>query len=127
MKRAMVTMFVALATLGGTVLAQSAAPAPTYSDPVVQRRADQRAANAAYDKGVKAARAERDKKVSATVDAAVAEAKANGKDPLVARRDARARAMRETKPEFDAQVKALAAERRAALDAAAKNAKPATK
>lgn len=86
-------------------------------------RAQQRAANDAYAKGLLAAYQDRQKKVAAAVETAVNEAKAAGKDPLVAKRDADAKATKATQAEYDAQLKTLAADRKAALAAAEKTGK----
>ncbi len=110
-------IFVALlAALGGPALAQgTAAPAAKSSDATVQMRDERRAANEAFNKGRDAAQAERNAKVRAAVDDAMKDPGAKGKDPLVVQREARSRAMKQTKPEFDARIKQLTAERRAAF------------
>lgn len=90
------------------------------SDPVVQMREAQRQANATYSAKLLEAYAERHKKIEAAVVAAVKDADAAGKDPLVAKRDAHAKATKATEAEYEAKLKQLKAEHRAALDAAKK-------
>ena len=85
-------------------------------------RAEVRAANKRYDEAVSASQKARMTKVNAAVAAAEQQAKTQGKDPLVARRDAKAKAMAATKAEFDAIEKPAAAERNAAQAAARKKA-----
>jgi len=112
-----------LAVAATAATAQS--PAPASTDPIVQMRAEQRAANDAYAKGLVEAHKERDAKVAAAVEAAVNDAAAKNKDPLVAKRDAEAKAKKATEAEYEAKVKKLKAEHKAAMDAAAKKGKPA--
>jgi len=57
--------------------------------------------------------------VTAAVEAAVKDADAKGKDPLVAKRDAAAKATKATQAGYDANLKKLKADHKAALDAAA--------
>ena len=90
----------------------------------MQMREEQRAANATYATKVLEAYNERQAKVSAAVEAAVKDADAKGKDPLVANRDAHAKAMKATEAEYEAKLKKLKAERDAALAAAKKRAYP---
>ncbi len=122
-------LFVALlAALSGPVLAQgTAAPAGKSSDATVQMRDERRAADDVYKKGKAAAQAERDAKVKAAVDDALKDPSAKGKDPLVVQREAKSRAMKQTKPEYDAKIKKLSAERKAANAAAEKKYKSAGK
>lgn len=117
---------VLFAVLSGSAFAQTAAaPAAVSNDPIVQLRADQRAANTAYAVGLIENYKARDAKVSAAVEAAVKDADAKGKDPLVAKRDATAKATKATQAEYDANLKKLKADQTAALDAAAKKNKAA--
>lgn len=60
--------------------------------------------------------------MKAAVDQAEADAKAQGKDPLVAKRDAKKKATEAAKPEYDAVVKVARQERDAAVAAAKKQA-----
>lgn len=127
-KKLLSTIAIAL-VLGhaGTTLAQSTAPTTTSKDPVVQLREAQRTANAAYVSALLIAYDERHKKKSAAVEAAMKDADARGKDPLVAKRDADAKAQKDTQAGYDAALKKAADERRAALDAADKKFKAAGK
>jgi len=83
-------------------------------------RAERRAAGDAFKKGKAAAQAERTAKVKAAVDTAMKDPGAKGKDPLIVQRDAKNKAMKQTKPEYDARIKQLSAERKAANEAAEK-------
>jgi hypothetical protein len=121
MNKLHVTLIALAAALAAPAFAQ--APATTSNDPIVQMRAQQRAANDAYAKGLIAAYQDRQKKVGAAVESAVNEANAAGKDPLVAKRDADAKATKATQAEYDAQLKKLAEDRKAALAAAEKTGK----
>lgn len=124
MKKLHVTLIVLAAALAAPTFAQTpAAPATASSDPIVQMRAQQRAANEAYAKGLIAAYQDRQKKVGSAVETAVNEATAAGKDPLVAKRDAHAKATKATQAEYDAQLKKLADERKTAMAAAEKTGK----
>jgi anti-sigma-K factor RskA len=115
-----------LVALSAPAFAQTAAaPAAASGDPIVQMRADQRAANAAYATGLIEAYKARSAKVAAAVEAAVKDADAKGKDPLVAKRDAEAKATKATQAEYDANLKKLKADHKAALDAAAQKGKSA--
>ena len=117
-----------LAALSGPALAQgTAAPSAKSSDATVQMRAERRVANEAFNKGKDAAQAERDAKVKAAVDAALKDPSAKGKDPLVVQREAKAKAMKQAKPEYDAKIKQLSAERKAAFATAEKKYKSAGK
>jgi len=112
---------VILAALSGPVLAQgTAAPAAKSSDSVVQMRAERRAADDTFKKGKAAAQAERNAKVKAAVEAAQKDPANKGKDPMVVQRDAKSKTMKETKADYDAKIKALSAERKAAYSAAGK-------
>jgi hypothetical protein len=114
--------------LSAGALAQTASPAaPVSNDPIVQLRADQRAANAVYAAALIKAYAERGKKIQAAVESAVNNATENGKDPLVAKRDADAKARKATQADYDAALKKAADERKAALAAAQKKSKVAVK
>jgi hypothetical protein len=120
------TLFAVLCGIAG---AQTAAggTAPTKAqaastDPIVEARAEERAARKTYNEKVAAAKKARDGKVNAAVDQAMAEAKAQGKDPLVAKRDAKKKATEAAKPDYDAAVKAAKQERDTAVAAARKQA-----
>jgi hypothetical protein len=117
----LVTIVALAAALAAPAFAQT--PATASTDPIVQMRAQQRAAYDAYAKGLIAAYQDRQKKVGAAVESAVNDASAAGKDPLVAKRDAEAKANKATQAEYDAQLKKLSAERKAALAAAEKTGK----
>jgi hypothetical protein len=119
------TSLAVLAAIGTSAYAQAQAPAST--DPIVQMRMEEREANAKYAAGLLQAYSERQSKVSAAVEAAVKDADAKGKDPLVAKRDAHAKAMKATEADYEAKLKSLKAERDAALAAAKKKASPAKK
>lgn len=121
------TLAILLAALSGPALAQTATPTAAAKDPFVQLREDQRNANAAYALALINAYAERGKKLNAAVEAAVKDADAKGKDPLVAKRDADAKARKATQPEYDAALKKAAADRKAALADADKRFKAAGK
>lgn len=126
MKNMIVASALSLALIGGLVHAQTspATPAPakaaamTSSDPIVVMRTEQRAARNAFNEAAKTIRAERAATVKVAVDKAVAEAKASGKDPIVARRVANRQAMQATKPDFDAKMKAITDTRNEAMAAA---------
>jgi hypothetical protein len=122
MKKQLAVM-TATAVLGFSAFAQ----APASSDPVVQMRMEQREANGKYAAGLLLAYSDRQAKVSAAVEAAVKDADAKGKDPLVAKRDAHAKATKATEAEYEAKLKSLKAERDAALAAANKKGAGATK
>lgn len=132
MKKSIAAVAVLLSVLGVAAQAQTnlttvnpaavAAPpkAGTAStDPIVVMRAEQRAARTEFNNTVRPIRAERAATVKAAQDKAGAEAKAAGKDVLVARRNARAAANAATKADFDAKIKAATETRTAALAAAA--------
>lgn len=126
MKNLIVASALSLALMGGLVHAQTspAVPAPAKaaatasSDPVVVLRNEQRAARNAFNEAARTIRAERAATVKAAVDKAVAEARASGKDPVVAGRVANRQAMQATKPDFDAKMKAITETRREAMAAA---------
>lgn len=118
--KSLLAIAVALAALTGSALAQ----APASTDPVVQMRAVEREANAKYSSGLLQAYNDRQAKVSAAVDAAVKDADAKGKDPLVAKRDAHDKATKATQAEYDAKLKALKKERDDAIKAAKQKAYP---
>ena len=103
------------AALSTPAAAQTAAAPVASSDPIVQGRAAQREANRAYAAALLKAYADRNAKVHAAVEAAVKEADEKGKDPLVAKRDADAKARKATQAEYDAQLKKAADERKQAL------------
>jgi hypothetical protein len=113
-----------LAALSGFAQAQTAAPAAAQStDPIVQMREAERAANQKFNATRTAARSERNAKIKAAEDAAAKDATAQGKDPNIARRNARAKARADTQAEFDARMKPATAERNAARAAARSAAK----
>jgi hypothetical protein len=116
MKKTPLIIAALLAALAGSVHAQATAS----TDPIVQMREQQRAANATFSQKRSALRAERDAQVAAAADAAGKEATAKGRDPLVARRDATTKARSATKADFDAKMKVITQERNAARAAAAK-------
>jgi hypothetical protein len=105
-----------LAALAGSVHAQ----APAATDPIVQQREELRVANATFNQKRAALRTERNAQITAAGDAAAKEATAKGRDPLVARRDATAKARAATKADFDAKMKVITQERNDARAAAAK-------
>ncbi len=114
-----------VAALGGAEFAPSAiAQAPASTDPIVQMRTVEREANAKYSAGLLQAYNERQAKVSAAVEAAVKDADAKGKDPLVAKRDAHNKAMKATEADYEAKQKALKKERDDAIKAAKQKAYP---
>jgi hypothetical protein len=120
-----------LTALGGSAYAQAPAKAPapaaTSADPIVQMHTEEKAANAAYKEKKKALDTERNAKVTAATDAAAKEATAQGKDPLVAKREASKKVKSETKADYDAKVKAADKERKDALAAIKKKYASATK
>ncbi len=126
MKNMIVASALSLALMGGLVHAQTspATPAPAKaaamasSDPIVVMRTEQRAARNAFNEAARTIRAERAATVKVAVDKAVAEAKASGKDPIIARRVANRQAMQATKPDFDARMKAITDTRNEAMAAA---------
>ena len=73
--------------------------------------------NEVYKKSVAAAGKERDAKVKAAVDSAVADAQKTGKDPIVVRRNATSEAKKATKADYDAAVSAAKKQRDAAYAA----------
>lgn len=125
MKNLIVASALSLALIGGLAHAQTppAAAAATgakagSSDPIVVMRNEQRAARNAFNAAAKPIRAERAATVQAAVDKAVADAKASGKDPVVAGRVARRQATEATKPDFDAKMKPIIEARNEAMAAA---------
>lgn len=131
MKNSIAAVAVLVSLLGGAAQAQvtaaAAMPAATApakaatasTDPIVVMRAEQRAARTEFNNTVRPLRAERAATIKAAQDKAGAEAKAAGKDPLVARRNAKAEATAATKADFDAKMKAATEARSAAMAAAA--------
>lgn len=103
-----------LAALGGAAHAQTAAASTQSTDPVVQMRMEKRDANTAYREATRTASQQRTAKINAAVDKAVADAKATGKDPMIARREARAQARKATQAEYDAAMATARKERDAA-------------
>jgi hypothetical protein len=102
----------------GPALAQGT----TSSDPIVQARAAEREASGVYAGKLMKAWGERQTKISAAADEATKKAAETGKDPLVAKRDAIAKAEKATKPEYDAAVKAATDEWKASMKKAQKKA-----
>ncbi len=100
-----------LVALGGAVHAQT----PATTDPIVQMRAEEKAANKVYSDKKQALDAPRDAKIKAAGDKAAAAASAKGQDPLVARRDAQAKVSSATKKDYDAKLKPLKKERDSSL------------
>jgi hypothetical protein len=111
MKRSALLVAALLVALGGAVHAQ----APASNDPIVQRRAEERVVNQAYEEKKKALDAPRAARIKAAGDKAAAEASAKGQDPLVARRDAEAKVKAETKKDYDAKLKPLKQKRDSSL------------
>jgi hypothetical protein len=111
-----------LASLAGSVHAQATAS----TDPIVQMREQQRAANATFNQKRAALRAERNAQIATAAGAAAKEATANGRDPAVARRDATAKARSATQADFNAKMKVITQERNDARAAAAKTRAAAT-
>jgi len=105
-----------LASLAGSVHAQATAS----TDPIVQMREQQRAANATFNQKRAALRAERNAQIATAADAAAKEATAKGTDPLVARRNATTKARSATQADFNAKMKVITQERNEARAAAAK-------
>jgi hypothetical protein len=95
--------------------AAPAAPAAASNDPIVQGRALKREANKVFANALLKAHSERSAKVNAAIETAIKEANEKGKDPLVAKRDAEAKANKATQAEWDAAVKKALAERKAAV------------
>lgn len=126
MKNKLAALAVIAFTFAMPALAQTAAPAAA-KDPFVQLREDQRAANAAYAAALINLYADRSQKVQAAVEAAVKDADAKGKDPLVAKRDAEAKTRKATQADYDAALKKAAAERKTAMAEADKRFKAAGK
>lgn len=88
--------------------------------PIVQMRMAERGAYAAYASKLLQGYSERNAKVTAAVEAAVKDADAKGKDPLVAKRDAHAKAIKATEKDYEAKLSSLKAEHKAALAEAEK-------
>lgn len=119
MKQIAICAVTALTLLTGSAYAQTNAARTNSSDPIVQERMKKKDANEVYKKSVAAAGKERDAKVKAAVDSAVADAQKTGKDPIVARRNATSEAKKATKSDYDAAVSAAKKQRDAAYAAAA--------
>ncbi len=117
----MIKILITAAVLGATTmnaaLAQSNA---TSNDPIVQMRTAEREATRVYAASLLKAWSDRQTKVNAAVEVATNKAAEEGKDPLVAKRDAIAKAEKATKPEYDAAVKAATQQHKAAMAAAKK-------
>lgn len=126
MKNKLVALAVIASTFAMPALAQTAAQAAA-KDPFVQLREDQRAANAAYAAALINLYADRSQKVQAAVEAAVKDADAKGKDPLIAKRNAEAKTRKATQADYDAALKKAAAERKTAMAEADKRFKAAGK
>ena len=123
MKQIEIRAMTALMLSAGSAYAQTNAASVNSTDPVVQARMKKKDANEVYKKTVAAAGKERDAKVKAAVDSAVADAQKTGKDPIVARRNATSDAKKATKADYDAAVSAAKKQRDAA---SASSVKPAT-
>jgi hypothetical protein len=119
MKQIAICAVTALMLSAGSAYAQTNAASVNSSDPVVQMRMKKKDATEVYKKSVAAAGKERDAKVKAAVDSAVADAQKTGKDPIVARRNATSDAKKATKADYDAAVNAAKKQRDAAFAAAA--------
>jgi len=130
---AITTLFAALTATAQTQApaAPVAAPAPAAApakapaaapatDPIVQMHAEEAAARKTYKEKVAAAKKDREAEMKPSIDAAVKDATAQGKDPLVARRDAEKKASAATRKSYDAKVEAAKKERDTALAAARK-------
>lgn len=124
MKTKFAILFHTLVLAASPALAQTA---PASSDPIVQARAAQREANRVYAVALLKAYTDRSAKINASVEAAIKDADEKGKDPLVAKRNADAKAHKATQAEYDAALKKAAAERKAALAEADKKLKAAGK
>jgi hypothetical protein len=111
MKKSTLLVAALLVALGGAVHAQ----APAANDPIVQMRAEEKAANKTYADKKKAIDAPYEAKIKSAGDKAAADATAKGQDPNVARRDAEAKVKAADKAEHDTKVKALKKEHDAAL------------
>lgn len=111
MKKSTLLVAALLVALGGAVHAQ----APAATDPVVQMRAEEKAANKTYADKKKAVDAPYKAKIKAAGDKAAAEATGKGQDPAVARRDAEAKVKAADKAEHDTKLKALKKEHDAQL------------
>ena len=119
MKQIAICAVTALMLFAGSAHAQTNASSVNSSDPIVQMRMKKKDANEVYKKSVAAAGKERDAKVKAAVDSAVADAQKTGKDPIVARRNATSQAKKATKADYDAAVSAAKTQRDTAYAAAA--------
>jgi hypothetical protein len=86
----------------------------------VQMHTEEAAARKVYKEKVAVAKKDREAEMKPTVDTAVKEATAQGKDPLVARREAEKKASEATRKSYDAKVKAAKQERDTAIAAARK-------
>ncbi|MEO8188315.1 MAG: hypothetical protein ABI580_13230 [Burkholderiaceae bacterium] len=120
MKTIAICVATALGVLAGSVQAQTAASSVNSTDPIVLMRMKKKDAHDVYKQSVAAAAKERDTKVKAAVDAAVKDATATGKDPIIARRNTTSQAKKATKADYDAAVKAAKQKRDAAYAAAGK-------
>jgi len=120
MKQIAISAVTALMLLAGPAHAQTNAASVQSSDPVVQMRMKKKDANEVYKKSVATAAKERDAKVKAAVDSAIADAQKTGKDPIIARRNATSEAKKATKADYDAAVSAAKKQRAAAYAAATK-------
>ena len=122
MNKTLLMIAALLASLAGSVHAQATAS----TDPIVQMREQQRAANATFNQKRAALRSERNAQIATAADAAGKEATAKGQDPLVARRNATTKARNATQADFDAKMKVITQERNDARAAAAKTRAAAT-
>jgi len=96
-----------LLALIGSVQAQAPAAPAASADPIVQMRLEKKEADKTYSQKKSVVAKERNAKVKAAGDAAAADAKAKGTDPLVARRDAEGKVKASSKADYDVKIKAL--------------------
>lgn len=120
-----------LTALSGQAFAQATAAAPaqatapakaksaaaTSSDSVVQYRTEVRAIKKDFAAKRVPLKAERSKKMADLVATNLKSDAYKGVDPLIAKRDAQAKARQATKADFDTKMKALNGEEKAALEA----------
>lgn len=118
-KKSPIAIALASLALAATLSSAAAQTAPASNDPIVQSPMAQREANRAYTEGLLKAYVERNEKVNKAVEQAVRNADAKGTDPLVAKREAHAQALKATEPEYEARIRALQEQHRAALAQAA--------
>lgn len=100
-----IALLALLTSLSGAAHSQANAAPANSTDPIVQMCSEKCDANAEFDAVRREARKERCTQVRAAEAAAAKHAKAQGKDPLIARRDARTKAMADPRPAYDARMK----------------------